>query len=40
MAGHGTTEDNKYYFLPADVDIARVQQTATPQDEIRKRLAP
>ncbi|HXO91687.1 MAG TPA: hypothetical protein VN849_12950, partial [Stellaceae bacterium] len=38
MAGHGTTEDNKYYFLPVDVDIARLQQTATPQDEIRKRL--
>jgi len=38
MAGHGTTEDNKYYFLPADVDIARLQQTAAPQDEIRKRL--
>jgi hypothetical protein len=39
MAGHGTTEDNKYYFLPADVDIGRLQQTAEPQDEIRKRLA-
>jgi WD40 repeat protein len=38
MAGHGTTEDNKYYFLPADVDIGRLQQTATPQDEIRERL--
>ncbi len=38
MAGHGTTEDNKYYFLPTDVDIGRLQQTATPQDEIRKRL--
>jgi len=34
----GPTEDNKYYFLPADVDIARLQQTAAPQDEIRKRL--
>ena len=38
MAGHGTTEDNKYYFLPVDVDIGRLQQTAAPQDEIRKRL--
>ena len=38
MAGHGTTEDKKYYFLPADVDIGRLQQTATPQDEIRERL--
>jgi WD40 repeat protein len=38
MAGHGTTEENKYYFLPADVDIARLEQTAAPQDEIRKRL--
>jgi hypothetical protein len=38
MAGHGTTEDNKYYFLPADVDIGRLQETAEPQDEIRKRL--
>ena len=38
MAGHGTTEDDKYYFLPADVDIGRLQQTAAPQDEIRKRL--
>ncbi len=38
MAGHGTTEDDKYYFLPADADIGRLQQTAAPQDEIRKRL--
>ncbi len=38
MAGHGTTEDNKYYFLPADVDIGRLEQTAAAQDEIRKRL--
>ena len=38
LAGHGTTEDNKYYFLPADVDIGRLQQTAAAQDEIRKQL--
>jgi hypothetical protein len=39
VAGHGTNEDQKYYFLPFDVDIGRLQQTAEPQDEIRQRLA-
>jgi len=38
MAGHGTNEDEKYYFLPADVDIGQLQQTAEPQDEIRRSL--
>ena len=38
MAGHGTNEEDKYYFLPADVDVSQLQQTAEPQDEIRKRL--
>jgi len=24
VAGHGTNEDQKYYFLPADVDISQL----------------
>jgi hypothetical protein len=38
MAGHGTNEDQKYYFLPADVDISQLKETAQSQDEIRRRL--
>jgi WD40 repeat protein len=38
VAGHGTNEDQKYYFLPADVDISQLQNTAAPQDEIRRWL--
>jgi WD40 repeat protein len=39
MAGHGTNEPGKYYFLPVDTDINRLQQTAEPQDAIRKSLS-
>jgi WD40 repeat protein len=39
MAGHGTNDKGKYFFLPADVDLARLRQTAEPQDQIRRSLA-
>ena len=39
MAGYGTTQDNKYYFLPVDVDVGRLQQTAESQDGIREKLS-
>ena len=38
MAGHGTSEGQKYYFLPTDVDIAHLKETAQSQDAIRRRL--
>jgi hypothetical protein len=38
VAGHGTNEDQQYYFLPADVDIGQLSLTAEPQEEIRQRL--
>jgi WD40 repeat protein len=39
MAGHGTNDKGKYLFLPADVDVTRLRETAEPQDQIRKSLA-
>jgi len=39
MAGHGTNQQGKYFFVPADVNLARVRETAVPQDQIRKSLA-
>jgi WD40 repeat protein len=39
VAGHGTNDKGKYFFLPADVDLARLRQTAEPQDDIRRSLA-
>ena len=34
IAGHGMTEEDKYYFLPTDVDLNRLRRTAEPQNDI------
>jgi WD40 repeat protein len=39
IAGHGTNKPGKYYFLPVDAVLNRLQQTAEAQDAIRKSLA-
>jgi len=39
LAGHGTNDtDGDYYFLPADVDTARLRRTAVSYFEIKKTL--
>jgi hypothetical protein len=34
IAGHGMTEQDKYYFLPTDVDLNRLRRTAEPQSDL------
>lgn len=39
IAGHGVSDDRgRYYFLPANVDVNRLEATSVPFSEIRTRL--
>jgi caspase domain-containing protein len=38
MAGHGTDDEGKYYFLPTDVDLNRLRRTAEPENDINDSL--
>ena len=38
MAGHGMDEEDRYYFLPSDVDLTRLRRTAEPESDINDSL--